>query len=509
MPFSTDFGKISFSTNERPLHKRPRRGAYTQTPQIAFQSSVRKLKKYVIYLNLTKPNLKRPFDAFLEVIEFQQLVAKGEVLPKTHYHPRDRSGPILQHEEKAAAVVRSLGFSLVVVTVVDTTINELAQLGLDHTELGTAVEARWSMGVEYELLPSFNEWVIMKKAMRTNGFPLTLEGFIHVAVRVKRLIRAGYAVPDERVEDLSMSYAFRVVAEPMSWALSKVTSSLTFLKLTHTISCSGNKIALQIARDFDLAYAVQASEGTQKTSTYQAALGTLAVDSRAVVGRENHFLATDKQQYQFAYKQSAKRGPMPKLTRHENNAFNYAENYHEEEWEFEIAQLDGLSMAYLTPNATMKLGMTLASLGLPMPAGDIFETITFAAHKQTPRKTNPKLWFAGPSLPTWDDWFLTRNPMYKADASSRFEAYIENTDIHLPTHPWPLSTGQHGVEHNQVYVQPGESAVRTQCPTMAAYENHYMPALLYERPESRRMQNMCFNNEIWYPAVFYKLSGND
>ncbi|KAK5683801.1 hypothetical protein LTS10_003664 [Elasticomyces elasticus] len=99
---------------------------------------------------------------------FQTLQANAAAFPSVFYHPRDRCGVVLPHEEKAAAVVRSLGFSLVMVTVTDEDAESWAKL--DEGELGPAAEARWSVGADYELFPPLyvgyfmgqrNNWMLM------------------------------------------------------------------------------------------------------------------------------------------------------------------------------------------------------------------------------------------------------------------------------------------------------------------------------------------------------------
>ncbi|KAK5683800.1 hypothetical protein LTS10_003663 [Elasticomyces elasticus] len=130
-------------------------------------------------------------------------------------------------------------------------------------------------------------------SMRNLGFPSTSEGFIHVAVRVQRLIRAGYKLPDDRVDDMVMWYAFSSLTSTITWRdlersnpFASGSLSPTFNKLTRAIACSRNDLSIQIATDFDVAYAARVA-GVFESAISKAALRTLAVDFCVYIKQAN------------------------------------------------------------------------------------------------------------------------------------------------------------------------------------------------------------------------------
>ncbi|KAK5745890.1 hypothetical protein LTR17_001019 [Elasticomyces elasticus] len=71
LPPGKVFGKIPFTVKkgERPMHRRPLCGSFTpNTTQARFAGAVRCLKKYSIFVNLTKPYLLKAFSSYKDVI---------------------------------------------------------------------------------------------------------------------------------------------------------------------------------------------------------------------------------------------------------------------------------------------------------------------------------------------------------------------------------------------------------------------------------------------------------
>ncbi|KAK3637589.1 hypothetical protein LTR56_013592 [Elasticomyces elasticus] len=71
LPPGKAFGRISFTVKkrERPMHRRPLCGLFTlNTTQAKFAGAVRSLKKYSIFVNLTKPYLLKAFNCYKDVI---------------------------------------------------------------------------------------------------------------------------------------------------------------------------------------------------------------------------------------------------------------------------------------------------------------------------------------------------------------------------------------------------------------------------------------------------------
>ncbi|KAK5701170.1 hypothetical protein LTR17_022826 [Elasticomyces elasticus] len=71
LPPGKVFGKISFTLkkHERPMHRRPLCGSFTpNTTQAMFAGAVRSLKKYSIFVNLTKPYLLKAFNCYKDVV---------------------------------------------------------------------------------------------------------------------------------------------------------------------------------------------------------------------------------------------------------------------------------------------------------------------------------------------------------------------------------------------------------------------------------------------------------
>ncbi|KAK3627619.1 hypothetical protein LTR56_012701 [Elasticomyces elasticus] len=71
LPPGKVFGRISFTVKkgERPMYRRPLCSSFTpNTTQAKFAGAVRSLKKYSIFVNLTKPNLLKAFNCYKDVI---------------------------------------------------------------------------------------------------------------------------------------------------------------------------------------------------------------------------------------------------------------------------------------------------------------------------------------------------------------------------------------------------------------------------------------------------------
>ncbi|KAK3072779.1 hypothetical protein LTR53_006195 [Teratosphaeriaceae sp. CCFEE 6253] len=274
--------------------------------------------------------------------------------------------------------------------------------------------------------------------------------------------------------------------------------------------------------------------------------------------RDNHFVGQQKQVYQQARAARRKRGEdVSSITVAGLDANEYLDDYCEEEWEFDPALLLELKAEWCTIDMVDgeiralgvnifegrcfgKISFTVKDLARPMVGRSInaqfpakseqgqysqaaatakVYTIYVDANKkhlQQPFDAYVEIILAARRLSAdglpRNDWFFTRDERYRTDAISRFQSFIERSDYELPTRGWLVRAGDNGEEvHHQVYptAPSRSSAPRPKFTTMQAYEDHFMPALLYERTETRRAQAALFNTDSKYPAEFQHMGGND
>lgn len=109
-----------------------------------------------------------------------------------------------------------------------------------------------------------------------------------------------------------------------------------------------------------------------------------------------------------------------------------------------------------------------------------------------------------------NDWFLSRSPMYLPHSENRFLRYQESWNEPLPVPPWLIHSTDDG---QSVYAlaYPAEplSVPRKTFVNIAAYESHFMCALLHDRDERNALQLRQYSFDVQYPARIQEAAEGD
>lgn len=99
-----------------------------------------------------------------------------------------------------------------------------------------------------------------------------------------------------------------------------------------------------------------------------------------------------------------------------------------------------------------------------------------------------------------DDWALSRSPMYEPARPHDFKkAIISRQPYMTPVHLRKAHGG-----HSLVYPSNNE-VPRSHFSSITSMGRHYIPAFMYERDESKRQQDLIYNNKLDFPARFVEV----
>ncbi|KAK4545460.1 hypothetical protein LTR36_002810 [Oleoguttula mirabilis] len=192
------------------------------------------------------------------------------------YLPSNQNAEIAlkPREGNAAAVVRALSHSLVVVEVAsDKLVDFLMEPGIDTRDLEDppAVAARWRVGADAELFPPLflgyfrDAWYGLlrtkkREQLRRVASLYDWAATVIAPVFLQRMLCARYAAPDMLCDEYIIEFVDHMLSHlspatffsPGAAAGIDATGSITsFEWVTRAIACSNSQLARQRAKDFD------------------------------------------------------------------------------------------------------------------------------------------------------------------------------------------------------------------------------------------------------------------
>jgi len=278
--------------------------------------------------------------------------------------------------------------------------------------------------------------------------------------------------------------------------------------------------------------------------------------SFAVNVRQHHFTGNERQMVQQARDVEKRRGnDVPEKTPAGRDPREYSWMHVEEEFEFDLNEIAGLTMSRISEDDTVLRGV-FHKARKPMPGGRQYGFMKFRLKKGA-RSTrirqqvamfdvqSPQLDFAklalsyrepqfviflnlnqahykqsfdgfetvvaarecsGDGQPR-NDWFFSRFEHYQPDALLMFNEYTSNADRKLPVFPWPIEEKDTGGDVLRLAYNVDAMVPRLCFGSAQSYQAHLMVALLYERDERVRQQSQQYNHVISYSAAFTHLHG--
>ncbi|GAB1733827.1 hypothetical protein NU195Hw_g9000t1 [Hortaea werneckii] len=273
--------------------------------------------------------------------------------------------------------------------------------------------------------------------------------------------------------------------------------------------------------------------------------------------RQNHFTGDQSNENSQARTRAKALGrPLPEQTRHGLPAHLYSDNHLEEEFEFDLSDMEIFSIQEVD-RSSEKLEELMGYIGVAIPADGTFGLIQWCM-KDGFRPTRTRFQIASfpqesaqatcrdilkqrqshlfaavvplgkPYLKTAcqrymdlvnvdryltldgqprNDWYLSRFPEYSPDASNRFHQYQRCPTLALPVPPWLVHTGTDGkstyapIYRAEPHVVPQKTLVNA-----SVYESHFMSALLYDRDERNALQKQQYSYNREYSARVQELS---
>ena len=104
------------------------------------------------------------------------------------------------------------------------------------------------------------------------------------------------------------------------------------------------------------------------------------------------------------------------------------------------------------------------------------------------------------------NWWAARDPRFHPGAASQYYEFVENPYATFPIQPWLVQ--KNGLVAS-VYMVEGMVLPRTTFPSMLAWLNHEIPALLMERDQRNCAVHSIYNRNKAHSAIFEKINGDD
>ncbi|KAI7153532.1 hypothetical protein KC349_g8298 [Hortaea werneckii] len=502
--------------------------------------------------------------------------------PKEFYHPQDRptvyrNSQALDSEVDAAMLARSLGYDWAR-KAAQFRQHELQITQEDLTKIAVTVQRHIRAGYPGGR-PSLDDLIVYYHQQSEQG-------------RSELQILEGWQQRTARLQ----------------------TDILTVEWVTHAIACGNDEAAKEVADAFDVAYAAkarlmagrrcngyedacaslasqlkdrhrqeiassveeaptpepQASFAPLNASRETLVFGCLTADSAlrwrpSLVSsmptfrtniRQNHFIGSQLDQSLQARKKAKARGyPVPYFTPHGRLADMYSENHLEEEFEFDLSDMEIFSIHEVTRSAE-HLEQLLGDVSLTIPAdatlglvqwrmkeglrasrtrlqvsnfspdsaqvtcreilmqrqSHVF-TAVISLRKEHLRKAFQRYMalvnvdrYLTPDGKPRNDWYLSRFPEYSPNAPNRFHEYQRRPTLSLPVPPWLVHLGQDGKPtYAPVYRTDGFIVARKTFANISAYETHFMSALLYDRDERNALQTQQYSYHFEYASRVQEL----
>ena len=471
------------------------------------------------------------------------------------------------------------------------------------------------------------DWKAKAQSFRQHGVNFSEWDLIRLAVRVQRLIRAGFPCNQSSLDGLVLSYYnHRQVSTDDEGFLTRWvrqpeplhTRILTMEWVTHAIAFGGDKLVKEVADAFDVGYDLRGAEMAGQPAqhvpralatmganidflrirdepdfeaeqpaavpegsfalsfspTLGAFFGSLSSETAVrwrpslvsqmptftISVRQNHFTGNQKH-LNLSQRQNARATGIA-VTKNRSDgrtAAMYPEGHVEEVFEFDLDDMDHFLIQEV-PRTSDHLQELVRRHYVPLPGDASFGILQWRLKKGLrPSRTREQIASFSPGseqaalrdklmqrepsaftvlLPlgkthcsevfreyvrlvnhdrylTLDgkprnDWFLSRFAMYLPSGENRFLRYQECWNEPLPVPPWLI---HHSDDGRLVYAlaYPAEplSVPRKTFVNSAAYESHFMCALLHERDERNALQLRQYSLDIEYPARVQEAAEGD
>ncbi|KAI7428098.1 hypothetical protein KC336_g5677 [Hortaea werneckii] len=276
--------------------------------------------------------------------------------------------------------------------------------------------------------------------------------------------------------------------------------------------------------------------------------------------RQNHFTGIQANENVQARKRANALGhALPAWTRHGLPAHLYSENHLEEEFEFDLTDMQIFSIQEVG-RPSEELEEVMGHVGVAIPADGTFGLIQWRM-KEGLRPTRTRFQIASfpqesaqatcrdvlkqrqshlfaaviplgkpylrkasqrytdlvnvdryltPDGKPRNDWYLSRFPEYSPDALNRFHEYQQCQTLALPVPPWLVHTGTDGNStYAPIYRAEPHVVPRKTLVNVSVYETHFMSALLYDRDERNALQRQQYSYNREYPARVQELSDGE
>lgn len=276
--------------------------------------------------------------------------------------------------------------------------------------------------------------------------------------------------------------------------------------------------------------------------------------------RQNHFTGKQSNENVQARKRAEVSGhPLPALTRHGLPAHLYSEHHLEEEFEFDLTDMEVFSIQEVD-RSSEELEELMGYIGVAIPADGTFGLIQWcmkeglrpsrtrfqiasfpqesaqATYRDILKKRESHIFTAviplgKPYLSrafqryvdlvnvdrylTLDgkprnDWYLSRFPEYSPNALNRFHEYQQRPTLTLPVPTWLVRTGRDGKStYAPIYRAEPHVVPRKTLINVSVYETHFMSALLCDRDERNALQMQQYSYNREYPARVQELADGE